>query len=170
VSWQYEIISNITGKLWEYYKPKKMTWIELANLVRQVAEYFDYDDAKTYEAIDRIFDPEQGYEYHLKRLERELGTKFSREIESELERFYEEERSYIRERAEQLSVAEEFREEGREEAEKIIEKPEVKPKVEVKPKPVLRPIIVKRLGTQEEEWIKSIQRIRQYFNERFGGI
>jgi hypothetical protein len=104
----------VAGRLWRSIGPFKMSYVELMNIASQTLRYFKGDTDAAYEFLDRTLDPELTYGENLRLVEEKLGAKLRREVESELERFMEEKKAWIREEAEALNIVEELRREAEE--------------------------------------------------------
>jgi len=111
----------VAGRLWRSIGPFKMSYVELMNIANQTLRYFKGDVDAAYEFLDRTLDPELTYGENLRLVEEKLGAKLRREVESELERFIEEKKAWIREEAEALNIAEEIRREAEERVRREVE-------------------------------------------------
>jgi hypothetical protein len=112
----------VAGRLWRSIGPFKMSYVELMNIASQTLRYFKGDTDAAYEFLDRTLDPELTYGENLRLVEEKLGAKLRREVESELERFMEEKKAWIREEAEALNIVEELRREAEERARRGVER------------------------------------------------
>jgi hypothetical protein len=115
----------LAERVWRYLGPfKKMTYLEVLNLSKKVLEKVE-DVEVAYEVLARTLDPELTYQENLRLLEQELKTKLKPEIESEVERYYHEKKSWVKEQAEALSIAKEIEDRVRKELEERAGKVEV---------------------------------------------
>jgi hypothetical protein len=112
----------VAGRLWRSIGPFKMSYVELMNIASQTLRYFKGDTDAAYEFLDRTLDPELTYGENLRLVEEKLGAKLRREVESELERFMEEKKAWIREEAEALNIVEELRREAEERVRRGVER------------------------------------------------
>jgi len=143
----------VASKIWETYKPfKQMTYLEVKALAKRALEYAEGDEQKAIDILDRIIDPDLTYHENLELLERQIGKK---PVELPEEAIEYQEKQYVRKRARELSVYEEFKRE-------FMREPYTKEEAWEKLK-LLTPLAEKYKEKFEEEWesIKDLPKTEQ---------
>jgi len=140
-----QLADVVAEKVWKALRPKRMSYLELLHLAAYALDYTGGDVDRAVELLDEIIDPALSYYENKRALEEKIGRKI--EPLEEYEKYLAEQKEWVREKAEALSIKNEILEEA-----KMLEKikPTEKPRVEIK-----------KLGTPEEEWKKMIERLRK---------